>query len=125
REVVLEVDDHRVADLQTDLGAWDRAVISQGVRRDAIADVDVRLIGDDGRLEDVCIGVGICEHRDDIWIDARSRERRLGRINGEQSADNRKSKSGQKSGIPTLWPTETCHEDLPVRAVPGVPCGSM
>ena len=58
-EVVLEVDDHRVADLELERRARDLPVEGLGVRRHAVADVDGRLVGDDRRLDDVRVGIRV------------------------------------------------------------------
>jgi hypothetical protein len=103
---------------QTDLGAGDRPVISQGVRRNAVADVDGHLIGDDGRLEDVRIGVGRSRSTGTTYgltpevASAGSAEKWRAK-----RADNRENKRGENCEMPELVPNETCHEDLPVQAV--------
>jgi hypothetical protein len=74
-EVVLEVDDHRIPDLQAELRARELAVEGLEVRHHTVADVDGRLVGDDRRLDDVRVRVRVDDRRDDVGIPARDRQR--------------------------------------------------
>jgi hypothetical protein len=64
-ELVLEVHDHRVADVQAELRPGHGAVERLHAGRHAVADVDGRLHRDDRGLDDVRVGVGVAgEGRD-------------------------------------------------------------
>ena len=111
RDLVPEVHDHRVADLQTELGTGHAAV--EGQHADILADADVyacRLRNDRG-FDDVRIGIDVVNQGDCIRTDVRFREcgHRQSRAD-ERERCQRSSKKAQRDRALTF--AEQCRHGI-------------
>ena len=84
RNLVVEVHDHRVADLQPELGAGNRAVEREHADVGASVDVDAGGLGDDRGFDDVGIGILIDDEWNGVGAAVRFGEGRAGDARGNE-----------------------------------------
>ena len=95
RDFVAEVHDHRVADLEPELGAGNSAVKRQHADIRAGADIHAGGLRDDLGLDDVRIGVDVVNEGNRVWAVVRHGE---GGIVAAGDEDHNKSNDEQRTG---------------------------